>query len=1360
MGKAIQNTFQKGVITDCSVHNQPNNSLRDSMNGTVMNPEVGVYQWAPIKGTKKLLPFPEGFVPIQYYSFPDEIIFWLASETLPGIIVSITFDDEWVATMEYVYTHEDLQFSINRPLRVFGYEENENLKRIYWSDRVDEPYVLNLKQNRGLITLSSDASNLTDHTYYLLATGTVAMYNSHDVLIHTFYPGEVFLYLSTGYTFVASGTVRLILHLEQLKWQPNATPLIVKYKEEIAGNLFYGNYKMAYRYGCYSGFISPNIFIEDFAVTKTGLASDAFDKYQATEGDSHLNNSSKGIHFELSQYDPTYDYLELIAIHAISEKEYENGLVVSTVSLPKIPALLSVDFTSLSGTGNVTVNELLLNPVPVRSIGDMTVIKKQAVITNFKERKELPIGQQIPCTIQESVYKILADVTGTPGYDTAYKALVSSIRGGLTYVVYPGQWYKVVGGTINYESVLYTVGKLFCATTIDTVSEQVMPVFVRQTHINNGTGLPVIEVSELHDWLDYKDPVLATQASAFWGDSDIHLGIMFFDKKMIPYFGRYLGKHRTSARNVSQTDKDGIPLSLLSEYINFPDKVYSINALSLIINDLDLSSVINDIGAFCICKVPSKNPIVSEGWLEPIKYTDDTQKDYHERAPFLSMPESVTDSNFKRRSNWYFYVSPEFLFNNGVKAEILEADKLRIERYHTGARVGNWTTHTVNPYAGIHTHTMAIVGTTYYNYQHLYQKSYVEGTPTNAEAIGESNNILKAITVEVDIETQIKFDENQPGYFFKNLARRKEMDAYPVGGKGILLKTERKEDGTDLQASIGFGSYDNPSNFGITIVQQRRNEVAIGASVFDIEKLELVQISPLQIVNETFISQIYDTDAEAYIVNGLQVFGGGCFVNIFDHVRVMQNIYERESSSSAERLIMHSDAVIIPLQSNFNIALRKGKHIASVRSFDDHTLFLGDYTVVNPAGISYNSILTGVTGMPAMWESFLYDDSYHNLGNAFRYPVLPANYIDQERFFARCRYSTTKIAGETIDSFRKYLVNNYIDLDAQNGPITNIDGTYDKLFYWQYHAVGYIPVGERELVPSSIGAPIQLGVGGAMERSDKLDSYYGNQHTFGLLKCPNGFIWTDYLRSELLFLSQGGSLKKVATDNLFRSSIKQYQSGLQIYDNPFINTGGISCGYDPELKLAYFTYLSGLLDIAVTIGVHTETLDFMGRFSFTPAMYCNFNNSRLFSVSLTLDETLTQEESVRFKFLYLHNAGKLGFIYDWYARSWADVIVSSKGEHVKFDVLQFLCGDYFFDRIQYLYHYTSNKFQYDVEEVSTDTRYYKQYGDIWKASVPIVSTGRISGTVILVRCILIPSDTNQKDLALSDLKTLVREYKL
>ena len=59
----------------------------------------------------------------------------------------------------------------------------------------------------------------------------------------------------------------------------------------------------------------------------------------------------------------------------------------------------------------------------------------------------------------------------------------------------------------------------------------------------------------------------------------------------------------------------------------------------------------------------------------------------------------------------------------------------------------------------------------------------------------------------------------------------------------------------------------------------------------------------------------------------------------------------------------------------------------------------------------------------------------------------------------------------------QFPVTQKLDLEPNHGAAINIRIKDNRLFYWQEHGVGYIPVNERIMQNNVVaGAPVQLGI--------------------------------------------------------------------------------------------------------------------------------------------------------------------------------------------------------------------------------------------------------------------------------------------
>jgi hypothetical protein len=89
-------------------------------------------------------------------------------------------------------------------------------------------------------------------------------------------------------------------------------------------------------------------------------------------------------------------------------------------------------------------------------------------------------------------------------------------------------------------------------------------------------------------------------------------------------------------------------------------------------------------------------------------------------------------------------------------------------------------------------------------------------------------------------------------------------------------------------------------------------------------------------------------------------------------------------------------------------------------------------------------------------------------------------------------YSETKTANEITDSWAQFKPANYMEVDSQYGPVTNMKAFGDKLFFWQDSALGIASVNDRSLITDNNVSTLTLGTGGILTRYDYVSTNNGS----------------------------------------------------------------------------------------------------------------------------------------------------------------------------------------------------------------------------------------------------------------------------
>jgi len=254
-------------------------------------------------------------------------------------------------------------------------------------------------------------------------------------------------------------------------------------------------------------------------------------------------------------------------------------------------------------------------------------------------------------------------------------------------------------------------------------------------------------------------------------------------------------------------------------------------------------------------------------------------------------------------------------------------------------------------------------------------------------------------------------------------------------------------------------------------------------------------------------------------------------------------------------------------------------------------------------------------------ENYTYNTAYSSSNIRVPYTSLPVDFTSVSKFPYMARWSELKVLGQRVDGMRKFLQLNFKNVDALHGELTAGLVGGDRLFYLQERGVGYFPVEEREMSGSSIGAPLQLGVGGIMDRADNVDRFYGCQHKLSVYHGNDHFGFFDFRRKAYLMMSFNGQVNDVSMimgmDSFFNEVFKPVQD---LSNNIFntedpINGCGIVGVFDSKHKMGLMTFkFKDDLDkpYDFTIGINSVLKAFVGFFSFVPPVYIE-HNDKLFS---------------------------------------------------------------------------------------------------------------------------------------------------
>lgn len=907
------------------------------------------------------------------------------------------------------------------------------------------------------------------------------------------------------------------IHIDTLDFSPNHSNSQIALLSLGLGSLLNGVYFYSYQLISKSGSQtdwSPEFGPVSVAMGSVGSYQDNAD-YNADNNDVY---TGKSVNLLIQDLDATkWSRLRVAAWRAIDKDNVENGYVFHD--------------SLITESGNVIVNHYgnealevlpaqMLNSVTIEAARDFTFINKMLDFVNIQERDELKTWQpsanitteiyNIPCDerfrIGEDLWGESNQTINGPIYGTINTPSVSNL-------IYPNVWYYVVSGSITYNGTVYTEGQYFkgvSGTSNMTSIQGVVTTAIRiRTNILNGTS-QYLSRPLTNENVDYKNPFIANMMAGYWGDETYRVGILLYDLTGKPMYVRHLSDVIIPRRVGTNDLIDGFSVG---GSVNYYTKI-----ISLVVDELDITDIKDKISGFSIVVAPRDKQIKAEGALYPIR-------DLGSEETTRVWPTTGVSGigNTDRLKNWFAFYSPEYLFEM-ENYSILKTDKLVLNNHLSSVTVNN----AAMGYGLLET-------TNYHYYQKYYNSFFSSFGPTNLSSTQKQNDIEQAFSVRLN---ELVYLDNIKSYQNIVKAEAASDNRGGIGSNTILIKV-KNDNTSDMGTDFSYAQYSHEAISYVQIKELKsnlyggNNDAALSATTYRLA------------------GHYQKVDANSpNVFYSIQVFGGDCFVNLFDLARVVTD----DNAVTAQ----YSQGIIFPVQSEINIALRNGKTLNRCRSRENN---VNDYTG-----------LTTWSERPVL-EQFNYNYAMSTFHNGKLYPALPLYFENDTHKPYRHRYSQTKQFNEKYDNMKVFLSNDYVDVDANLGEIVACDSEQSRIYAWQKYGLSYVAVEERQFVVNNLGLPLQLGVGGKFDRNDIVQDYYGAQHTFGVVRTINGWVWIDTIRMELLSLNTNAGMAKIATELGFLNDLQTLcLTGTESNDNPLkaIIEPSIAGYYDPKTKYVFF----------------------------------------------------------------------------------------------------------------------------------------------------------------------------------------------
>lgn len=580
----------------------------------------------------------------------------------------------------------------------------------------------------------------------------------------------------------------------------------------------------------------------------------------------------------------------------------------------------------------------------------------------------------------------------------------------------------------------------------------------------------------------------------------------------------------------------------------------------------------------CVLETYVDKEKVAKRYVENVEFTEDD----HDKIVYL---DAYLNLDLMQRINpWAF---TEYVLGNDrpysfypIKSSVYERDPMYV-RYNTDSKIAE-----VTDKNGIYIQQKA------FGYIKLYESSNVTDIFRGSETVNVLNNYRKVIdfkTVE-QIEWNKLFKRNynkdgkeersskafsnyavsSGGHLFANaitggLATDTDNNVFSnfgqfgggfkgddtgsagkhvlwgTGGRCLLFSCEDKNDA--ITNSVKTSKYYAPDSFDaqVQIINEYVRSSLLGTFLCNFRQ----QITPYG--GQSFVNRL----TNVYFGNGdyfkasddwNDVYNGDCNIEIFEYTSMHKTygVYTNNSDKELKFPSTHMITYSIPTESNIWTKFEYGWQF-SVNAADNYASFIQEepaqiteaYTQDDPQFV-YNTVYnTQNTSRPHAIYDDLNKEDYNKT-------------ID-----TRVYYSDLKANDEIIDSWCKFRSSNFIDVDQQYGPITDIYKFKNNLLFWQQKAFGILSVNERSITTDNSGNDVILGDGGVLSRYDYLSNTYGMcKQQFCVASSNGGAYWCD-THNNVICMFNGEHVVELSKQGKIQSLMNAKADGSSgvFYDN-------------------------------------------------------------------------------------------------------------------------------------------------------------------------------------------------------------------
>ena len=401
-------------------------------------------------------------------------------------------------------------------------------------------------------------------------------------------------------------------------------------------------------------------------------------------------------------------------------------------------------------------------------------------------------------------------------------------------------------------------------------------------------------------------------------------------------------------------------------------------------------------------------------------------------------------------------------------------------------------------------------------------------------------------------------------------------------------------------------------------------------------------------------------------------YNGDTFINFFDVSTYLWDLTKPTLESI-------NQSIFFPVESSINLELQHG--YALHRNISSN-FFLAQET----AGEWEDGSARTITQDKSMYQ---YNTVYSQESTAKFTTNISLENENPTGYDSMVKASNTKLNGEVSDSWTKFNINEYIEVDSQYGAIRALYNLNDKMIFWQENSMGLLSINERSLIQDNLTSKLSLGTGGVLDRYDYISTKIGIDNKESIVGSQVSVYW---------FYDKDTSLYRFAEGPENISKTKNMWSW---FKNKYVSTYVVHGVYDSTYNEIIYTFYKPTDKTGYTLSFNEQVDKFVSFYDFIPSHYLDMNN---FYLSSVYDTTGTRE------YLHFHNSElKPRCMFYSYTKpaDADDLLVYDSEVHLLFN------DDYLQTKVFDNIFYTSNAFDSSNVEIYnnsfTSVRAYNDY---------------------------------------------------